>query len=339
MDASTRKLLQICHRNDEGKTEVILVTGASGFVGSALTSRLVSQNHGVKVIAAIRRADSKLPSGVITALVGELEHDTDWSTYLPGVKAVIHCEARVHVMKDNAPDPLEAYRQVNVRGTLNLARQAVCAGVSRFVFVSSIKVNGESTAQGQSFKADATPAPLDAYGYSKMEAEAGLRELSAQTGMELVIVRPPLVYGPGVKANFASMMRWIDHDLPLPLPLGRIHNARSMVALDNLVDLLITCLDHPAAIGQIFLVSDGQDVSTTDLLRRTAKAMGKTAMLFPVPVKWLEWVATLLGKRAEVQRLCGSLQVDIEKTRRLLGWQPPLSLDQGLKKAAEAMKR
>jgi nucleoside-diphosphate-sugar epimerase len=170
-----------------------------------------------------------------------------------------------------------------------------------------------------------------------MEAEAGLRELSAQTGMELVIVRPPLVYGPGVKANFASMMRWIDHDLPLPL--GRIHNARSMVALDNLVDLLITCLDHPAAIGQIFLVSDGQDVSTTDLLRRTAKAMGKTAMLFPVPVKWLEWGATLLGKRAEVQRLCGSLQVDIEKTRRLLDWQPPLSLDQGLKKAAEAMKR
>lgn len=261
---------------------------------------------------------------------------TDWNLALKGVQAVVHCAARVHVMQDDATDPLQAYREVNVNGTLNLARQAAQAGVRRFVFVSSIKVNGEATQPGQPFTADDVPLPLDPYGVSKFEAEVGLRDIESQTGMEVVIVRPPLVYGPGVKANFASMMRWVARGIPLPL--AAIHNARSMVALDNLVDLLLTCLKHPAAAGQTFLVSDGEDVSTTELLRRTAQAMGKRALLLPVPASVLEIGATLLGKRAVAQRLCGSLQVDIAKTRRLLDWTPPLTLDQGLKKAVEGMK-
>lgn len=315
---------------------MILVTGASGFVGGALIKRLVADKSSETVVAAVRRLDKTWPRGVRPKLVGDLLSSTDWHDALQGVDVVVHCAARVHVMQDFASDPLEAYRQVNVDGALNLARQAAQVGVRRFVFVSSIKVNGEATSFGHSFSADDSPAPLDPYGISKMEAEQGLRELSAQTGMEVVIVRPPLVYGPGVKANFASMMSWVARGVPLPL--GGIRNVRSMVALDNLVDLLITCQKHPAAAGQTFLVSDGQDVSTTDLLKRTAHAMGKTAMLLPVPVRWLEWGAVLLGKRDVVQRLCGSLQVDIEKTRRVLGWTPPLTLDQGLKKAVEGMK-
>jgi UDP-glucose 4-epimerase len=288
------------------------------------------------VVAAVRREAQSWPDGLQQVQVGDLLPTTDWSAAFQGVDAVVHCAARVHVMQDDATDPLEAYRLVNVEGTLNLARQAATAGVRRFVFVSSIKVNGEATVPRQPFTADDAPAPLDPYGVSKLEAEQGLREIEAQMGMEVVIVRPPLAYGPGVKANFASMMRWVARGVPLPL--GAIHNARSMVALDNLVDLLVTCLKHPAAAGQTFLVSDGEDVSTTKLLRRTAQAMGKRALLLPVPAFLLESGAALLGKRAVAQRLCGSLQVDIEKTRRLLGWNPPLTLDQGLKKAVEGMK-
>jgi UDP-glucose 4-epimerase len=239
-------------------------------------------------------------------------------------------------MQEATADPLEEFRRANVQGTLNLARQAAAAGVRRFVFVSSIKVNGEATQLGSPFKADDTPAPLDAYGVSKMEAEQGLREIARQTGMEVVIIRPPLVYGPGVKANFAVMMRWLKRGIPLPL--GAIHNQRSLVALDNLVDLLVTCLTHPAAANQTFLVSDGDDVSTTELLRRMGQALGCPARLMPVQVSLLKLAAAMVCKRDVAQRLCGSLQVDIEKTRRVLGWTPPISLDEGLKKAGEAYK-
>jgi UDP-glucose 4-epimerase len=269
--------------------------------------------------------------------VGELLPATDWGQALQGVDAVVHCAARVHLMQDDATDHLQAFREVNVYGTLNLANQAAQAGDRRIVFVSSIKENGEASQPGQPFSADDVPSPLDPYGVSKLEAERGLRKIEAQTGMEVVIVRPPLVYGPGVKANFASMLRWVASGMPLPL--GAIHNARSLVALDNLVDLLVTCLKHPAAAGQTFLVSDGEDVSTTELLRCTAQAMGKKALLLPVPASLLELCATLLGKRAVAQRLCGSLQVDISKTSRLLGWIPPLTLDQGLSKAVEGMQQ
>lgn len=316
---------------------MILVTGATGFVGQALVGRLVSEPWSNRVIATVRKKNVSWPEGVRSVQVGDLLPATDWREALHGVDAVVHCAARVHVMQDDSTDPLSAYREVNVGGTLNLARQAAQVGVRRFVFVSSIKVNGESTLPGCPFSANDESEPLDPYGVSKLEAEQGLWKIAVQTGIEVVIVRPPLVYGPGAKANFASMMRWVSRGVPLPL--GCIKNARSMVALDNLVDLLVTCLKHPAAAGQTFLVSDGDDVSTTELLRRTARAMGKRALLLPVPASWLEMVAALLGKRAMAQRLCGSLQVNIDKTRSILGWEPPLTLDQGLKKAVEGLKK
>ena len=256
-------------------------------------------------------------------VVPSLDADTDWSAALQGVEVVLHAAARAHIMRDEALDPLAEYRRVNVAGTLNLARQAAAAGVRRFVFVSSIKVNGESTQPGRPFTADDAPAPEDAYGMSKAEAEAGLWEMARATGMELVIVRPVLVYGPGVKGNLASMMRWVRRGLPLPLG-AVIGNRRSLVALDNLVDLLAVCAVHPKAANQVFLASDGEDASTARLLRLMAMAAQRPARLLPVPVALLQWGARLLGKQAVAQRLLGSLQVDIQKNRDVLGWQPPV---------------
>ena len=307
----------------------VLVSGSNGFVGRALCTQAVACGLAVR---GVTRTSCNLPKGVGGVVVSSIDGNTDWREVLTGCEVVVHLAARVHVMQETTADPLTEFRRVNVQGTLNLARQSAAAGVRRFVFVSSVKVNGEATQLGSPFKADDVPAPLDAYGVSKMEAEQGLRELAAQTGMEVVIIRPPLVYGPGVKANFAAMMRWLQRGVPLPL--GAIHNQRSLVALDNLVDLIVLCLKHPAAANQIFLVSDGEDVSTTELLRRMGQAMGRPARLLPVPQSWLRYTAAMVGKPDVAQRLCGSLQVDISKTRQLLGWVPPLSLDEGLKRAA-----
>lgn len=309
----------------------ILITGANGFVGKAVWQRFAGQ-PGVNALGSVRTTEiAKSNEKWFSA--GDLTSSADWSELLEGVDAVVHTAARVHVLNEVATDPLAEFRRINVHGTMQLARQAAAAGVKRFVFVSSIKVNGESTARGRPFRADDVPAPSDPYGISKLEAESALRKIELSTEMEVVIVRPPLVYGPGVKANFAAMMSWLSRGVPLPL--GAIENSRSLVALDNLVDLLHLCVRHPAAGGQTFLVSDGDDVSTTQLLREMGKALGCKARLISLPVAWLEWGAALAGKREVARRLCGSLQVDIEKTRSVLQWRPPLSLTEGLKKAAK----
>lgn len=315
---------------------MILVTGATGFVGSAVTRHLAAAHPG-KVIAAVRRTPAQAFEGARPVTVGDLSRDTDWGAALKGVTHVVHAAARVHVMQDSAADPLLEYRRVNVEGTLRLAREAARAGVKRIVFLSSIKVNGESTEPGKPFTADQQPHPLDPYGVSKLEAENGLFEIGRQTGLEVVVIRPPLIYGPGVKANFRAMMRWLQKGVPLPL--GAIDNRRSLVGLANLVDLIALCLEHPAAAGQRFLVSDGEDLSTTELLRRMAGAMGCKARLIPVSPGVLNLGAGLLGKAHIAQRLCGSLQVDIGKTRKLLGWQPPFSVDEGLISTAEEYVR
>ncbi|ASL43330.1 N-acetyl-alpha-D-glucosaminyl-diphospho-ditrans,octacis-undecaprenol 4-epimerase [Burkholderia sp. AD24] len=309
---------------------MILVTGATGFVGRAVVAELARK--GVAVRACVRRPDAAVPEGAQSVQIADLSAELNWRDALAGVSAVVHAAARVHVMDDAAADPLAEFRRINVAGTLNLAEQAAAAGVIRFVFISSIKVNGEATVSGRPFSASDTPAPLDAYGISKMEAEQGLREIARRTGMEVAIIRPPLVYGPGVKANFQAMMRWLKRGIPLPL--GAIHNARSLVALDNLVALILACISHPAAANQTFLVSDGEDLSTTELLRRMGRAMGRPARLIPLPAALLRLGALAVGKPAIAQRLCGSLQVDISKTKELLAWHPPLSVDEGLRQAA-----
>lgn len=309
----------------------VLLTGASGFVGQAVLSRLlVDGKHRPR--GAYRRLPDPVSPGAESCLITDLGVEADWQTPLFGIDTVVHCAARVHVMEESAADPLLAFRRANVEGTLRLAHQAAEAGVRRFVFLSSIKVNGERTELGKPFTADDTPAPLDPYGVSKWEAEQALLALAAQTSMQVVIIRPVLVYGPGVKANFRSMMNWLSKGVPLPF--GAIGNQRSLVALDNLVDLVVTCIDHPEAANQVFLVSDGEDLSTTSLLRRMASALGKSPLLLPMPSSWLNSAARMLGKGVVAQRLCGSLQVDIEKTRQMLGWTPPLSVDDALKKAA-----
>jgi nucleoside-diphosphate-sugar epimerase len=281
------------------------------------------------------RSDASL-AGNRTAHLGSLDASLQWPAELRDRQVVMHLAARVHVMNESATNPLQAFREINTLGTLQLARQAAQAGVRRFIFVSSVKVNGEATVEGKPFTANDAPAPQDPYGISKAEAEVGLRQIAQETGMEVVIVRPPLVYGPGVKANFASLLRVVRRGIPLPL--GWVtNNRRSLVALDNLVDLLITCVHHPAAANQTFLVSDGEDLSTTALLRRMGQAMGQPTRLLPVPPACLMLGAKLLGKTPVAQRLLGNLQVDITHTRETLGWTPPISVDEGLRRAAAGM--
>lgn len=309
---------------------MILVTGATGFVGKALCASLLKR-YPVRI--AVRDATVEgLPAGAEVAQK-VLSVEEDWSNALIDIYTVVHCAARVHVMNEQSVDPLTEFRRVNVDGTLRLAKQAAAAGVNRFIFLSSIKVNGEQTKAGRPFTADQLPDPGDPYGISKMEAENCLRILAKETGMEVVIIRPPLVYGPGVKANFLSMMQVLWRGIPLPF--GAVtSNKRSLVSLDNLIDLIVTCLDHPAAANQTFLISDGKDLSTAALLRRMSEALGRPARLLPVPVSLLQLGATLLGKRNIAQRLCGSLEVDISKTSELLGWKPPFSVDESLRRTA-----
>ena len=309
---------------------MILVTGATGFVGRALASAAAAR--GLSVRGAVRRAPKFPLARVEYSLGADLSPGGDWRAALVGIDAVVHAAARVHVMHETASDPLAEFRRVNVEGTVVLARQAAEAGVRRFIFISSIKVNGERTEPGRPFRAEDAPAPLDPYGISKREAEDALRRVANETSMELVVIRPVLVYGPGVKANFAAMIGWLRRGIPLPL--GRIENRRSLVAVGNLVDLILTCVAHPEAAGQTFLVSDGEDISTTSLLRRMAGALDVPARLIPVPATVLRQAAQLLGRTDLARRLFESLQVDAGPTRARLGWKPPISVDQALLETA-----
>lgn len=313
----------------------VLVTGANGFVGSALCKRLL--RDGISVRASVRSAKLK-PEATEAVEIATLSSDTDWAEALRNVEQVVHLAARVHVMNDISSDRLVQFRRINVEGTTSLALQAAAEGVKRFVFLSSIKVNGEFTEDGQPFIADGVPAPKNPYGVSKHEAEHLLRQIAAETGMEVVIIRPPLVYGPGVKANFSLMMHLLAHGVPLPLA-NVTQNRRSLVALDNLVDLISICLTCPAAANQTFLVSDNEDLSTAQLLKRLGAAMGCPARLFYLPDALLRLGVVVLNKTGIYQRLCGSLQLDIAKTIQLLDWIPPVSVDEGLRRAAEGFRR
>lgn len=306
----------------------VLVTGARGFVGSQLVKRLRAE-PGFTVAGSVRDMWSDAPTGVRQYAVGDICAQTNWCSALADIDVVVHTAARAHLTNETGVIALSEYRRVNVEGTRSLARQAADRGVRRFVFISSIGVNGNITAEP--FQSTDEPNPVDAYAISKYEAEQQLQEIAIQTGLEVVVVRPPLVYGPNAPGNFAKLLCWIQRSVPLPL--GAINNKRSFVGLDNLVDLIVTCLDHPAAANQVFLAGDGEDLSTTELLERIGRAMGKPTRLLPVPVWALQVGATLLGKRDVARRLLGSLQVDISNTRDLLGWEPPVSVDEGLRRA------
>ncbi len=290
-------------------TLTVAITGAKGFIGSSLVTELAARQFGVTQV-------------------------TRSSLEISGSRCVIHCAARAHIMDDEVLDSLTEYRAVNVQGTLNFASQAAAAGVERFIFLSTVKVNGEETNGSLRFARDDEPAPEDAYGLSKWEAEQGLWQIASQTGMEAVVVRPPLVYGPGVKGNFARLLKLVDSGVPLPL--AAVNNRRSYIGLDNLVDLLICCVDHPKAAGQTLLASDNYDLSTPELLRMIANAMGRSARLFPMPVPLLRLAGRALGRLNEVDRLVGSLQVDSSDTRELLDWAPPVSVEEGIQQMVDS---
>ncbi len=299
----------------------ILITGANGFVGTPLSKYLISAGH--QVVGVVRSDDAlKIvnPDFQLTA-IGNIDEATDWKDCLSGVECLVHLANRAHVMNEQSINPLALYRKVNTAGTLHLARQAAAAGVKRFIFISSIKVNGESSIPGQTLTSSDQHIPVDPYGLSKYEAELGLKLIAEQTGIEVVMIRPPLIYGPGVKANFLKMMRWVEKGIPLPL--GAIQNQRSMLGLDNLINFIELCLTHPDAAGQTFLVSDDHDVSTTELLREISAAMHRPSRLISIPQRFIEKLLILLGQKHISERLCGSLQLDISLAKTLLSWKPP----------------
>ena len=306
----------------------IAVTGAQGFIGQALVNVLLQSGDTVLPIVRTKRKSNDIA-------IGNIGLDTDWSSVLVDVDCIVHVAARAHIMNDTSAEPLAEFRRVNVEGTLKLAQQAVQAGVRRLVFLSSIGVNGNVTMHP--FKETDTPRPADFYAISKYEAEQALLDLASCSSLEVVIIRPPLVYGPNAPGNFGKLLRLVKKGIPLPL--GAINNKRSFVALNNLVDLIVTCINHPAAANQTFLAGDGEDLSTTELLSRLGEVLGIPARLVPVPVGLLNFAASLLAKKDIAQKLCGSLQVDISKARELLGWEPPLSVEKGLREVIEDVKK
>jgi nucleoside-diphosphate-sugar epimerase len=306
----------------------LAMTGVTGFVGHCLAKRLVAEGYHVRGL--VRRAVSLPGLPLEVAQVGTVDGATDWGESMAGIDVVVHLAARTRAVRERGRGDLADYRPVNVDGTRRLAEAAAQSGVRRLVFVSSLKVNGDTTSS-RPFQASDRPAPQDAYGISKWEAEHVVGEVAGKTGLETVVVRPPLVYGSGAKGNFARLCSAVRKGIPLPF--GSVDNRRSLVALDNLVDLLVRCVAHPAAPGQTFMVSDGEDLSTPELIRRLARTMGTTARLLPVPPSALHMLGRLLGRGTDVARLVGSLQVDIEHTRQTLDWAPPVTVDQGLHRA------
>lgn len=308
------------------------MTGANGFVGRHVVEYLIERGHDVR--AATRREVAPSDERARRVPAPDLGPDSDWRAAVAGVDVVVHCAARVHIMNDEAANPLVQFRRANCEGTVALAKAAVAARVKRFVFLSSIKVNGEETPVNRPFRAEDDPKPSDPYGLSKLEAEQALFDLSSQTGMEVAVIRPVLVYGPGVRANFRAMMMVVEKRIPLPL--GSIQNRRSIVFVGNLADLVHIAATHPAASGKVLLVSDGHDVSTTEILRLLGQTMRKPARLVPVPTRLMLLLFTLIGKKALAQRLFGSLSVDIASTRELLGWSPPYRIDTAFRETVEA---
>jgi len=304
-----------------------LITGAAGFVGGPLVERLHKERIW-ELAVTTRSAAASFPADVRHFPI-EITSETDWTAALDGVDVIVHLAARVHIMDDRAADPLTEFRQINTAATLNLAEQAARAGVKRLVFISSIKVNGEEN--DRPFRHDDTPMPVDPYGISKLECEIGLQEISARTGIEIVVIRPPLVYGPGARGNFALLVGLVRKKIPLPF--ASLKNRRTLVALPNLVDLIVTGMTHPDAAGQTLLAGDGEDLSTPGLIEGIAAGLGVKPMLLPFPPALLQMGARVTGKSAVYQRLCGSLQVDISHARDVLGWSPVVTPREGLKLA------
>ena len=312
----------------------VLVTGATGFVGRRLCERLTADGWQVRGTIRSTERSGTFPAGVEVVQIESIGAGTDWSDALAGVDTIVHLAARVHVMNDTSSDPLSAFRQVNVAGTERLARMAATNGVKRFIYISSVKVNGEDCEKP--FTERDIPAPEDPYGVSKWEAEQVLHKVAEETGLEVVILRPPLVYDPGVKANFLSLFKIVDRGIPLPLK--NINNSRSFIYLENLVDAILTCLTHPKAAGQTYLVSDCEDVSTPELIRRVAAALGRPARLFLFPPSLMRFAGKLFGKTDAVDRLVSSLIIDSSKIRKELGWKPPYTMEEGLKETGEWFK-
>ena len=311
----------------------LLVTGATGFLGQAVCQALAAQAD--TQVLGTSRLQPAVPGNIPLVAVGDIDSGTDWTAALQGIEVVVHIAARLNLASDTSPDPLAEYRRTNLQGTLSLARQALAAGVRRLIFISSVGVNGSFTT-GTAFDESSQPVPDGDYARSKFEAEEALRALVRGTPMDVVIIRPPLIYAAHARRNFPRLLKLVDSGLPLPF--GALDNRRSMVALENLVDFIVLCTRHPAAGNELFLISDGEDASTAQIVRYLAASMGRSARLVPVPDALMRWGAKLAGRQNMYVTLCASLQVDSSKARRLLGWVPPLTLEQALTKTGRTFK-
>ncbi len=309
----------------------VLVTGASGFIGCALCKRMLTEGCKIRGTFRFDSDTRQIPNGVEAFSIRSIDSETKWNDALAGIDTIVHLAARVHVMDDVSSDPFTEYRKVNVEGTKHLAIEAAKAGVKRFIYISSVKVNGGGRASA--YTEEDKEAPEDPYGLSKWEAEQELGKISTATDIEVVILRPPLVYGPGVKANFYNLLKFVDRRIPFPL--ASVNNRRSFIYLGNLIDAIITCINHSEPAGQTFLICDGEDVSTPELIRKIASALGKPARLFHIPLLLMRITGKLIGKSAAIDRLLGSLMVDSTKIRKELGWKPPYTMEQGLRETVK----